>query len=255
MATPWIYSERLPPEALAAHVRAVWTESVGDRADDPGARVLPDGCTDLVWISGQPPFVAGPATVPIITSAQPGAHVVGIRFHAGTAASALGAPAYELRDASVPLSDLWGTSPAEWLGPVAESDSPDERVAAMEALLLHRLASGPVPDDAAVHAARWLDAHPTGRLETVHDLTGLSERQLRRRFEAAVGYGPKTFQRIVRFRRWLRLARSTPADGRSLVNLAAVAGYADQAHLTREVTRLAGLPPAALLGTFETQAS
>jgi AraC-like DNA-binding protein len=36
--------------------------------------------------------------------------------------------------------------------------------------------------------------------------------------------------------------------GRSdLAALALEAGYADQAHLTRETTRLAGLPPAALI--------
>jgi AraC-like DNA-binding protein len=77
----------------------------------------------------------------------------------------------------------------------------------------------------------------------------LSDRQLRRRFEAAVGYGPKTFQRIVRFQRWLDLTRSTPAEQRRLTDLAAEAGYADQSHLTREVSRLAGQPPAALLAS------
>jgi transcriptional regulator GlxA family with amidase domain len=73
----------------------------------------------------------------------------------------------------------------------------------------------------------------------------VSERQLRRRFDQAVGYGPKTMQRILRFRRALGQLAAAPRST-DLADLAARTGYADQAHLTRETTRLAGLPPAAL---------
>jgi AraC-like DNA-binding protein len=46
-------------------------------------------------------------------------------------------------------------------------------------------------------------------------------------------------------------ATAAPADGGrpDLARLALEAGYADQAHLTRECSRLAGLPPAALLAS------
>ena len=50
--------------------------------------------------------------------------------------------------------------------------------------------------------------------------------------------------RVLRFRRFL--ARAEAAGTADLAGLAAEAGYADQAHLTRESSRLAGLPPAAL---------
>jgi AraC-like DNA-binding protein len=74
---------------------------------------------------------------------------------------------------------------------------------------------------------------------------GVSERQLRRRFEDAVGYGPKTLARVLRFQRFLALA----AGGGDLARLALSAGYADQAHLTRECRRLAGRTPVALLAS------
>jgi AraC-like DNA-binding protein len=61
-----------------------------------------------------------------------------------------------------------------------------------------------------------------------------------------VGYPPRTLARILRFQRFLRSARRAGA-GRNLAVLAADAGYADQAHLTRESRHLGGLPPAALL--------
>jgi transcriptional regulator GlxA family with amidase domain len=69
---------------------------------------------------------------------------------------------------------------------------------------------------------------------------GLSERQLRRRCMAGVGYGPKTLQRVLRLRRFLR------AGADELAKAAFDAGFADQAHLTRECRRLTGLPPSAL---------
>ena len=60
---------------------------------------------------------------------------------------------------------------------------------------------------------------------------GVSERQLRRRFADAVGYGPKTLARVLRFQRFLALGRRPAATWRAW---RCGAGYADQAHLTRE---------------------
>ena len=92
---------------------------------------------------------------------------------------------------------------------------------------------------------------PQTRAEDIADDVGLSPRQLRRRCHAAVGYGPKTLQRVLRFRRFVSridaLAQNPQSpDGLDLAGLAVQAGYADQAHLTRECGRLAGLTPAAL---------
>jgi transcriptional regulator GlxA family with amidase domain len=81
----------------------------------------------------------------------------------------------------------------------------------------------------------------------VSDLPGelhISERQLRRRFHAAIGYGPKTFARVVRLQRMLALA---PGAGDNLARLAAEAGYADHAHMASECARLTGKTPSALL--------
>ncbi len=58
-------------------------------------------------------------------------------------------------------------------------------------------------------------------------------------------------QRVLRFRRVVDcLTGNAPGD--DLASLALRLGYADQAHLTRETARLAGLSPAALAGTFRT---
>jgi methylphosphotriester-DNA--protein-cysteine methyltransferase len=98
------------------------------------------------------------------------------------------------------------------------------------------------PDPAMAHAARML-RDPRARTEDVAATIGLSLRQLRRRSHATTGYGPKTLQRVLRFQRFVR---QIDAGGQDLAAIAADAGYADQAHLTRECVRLAGLTPVAL---------
>jgi transcriptional regulator GlxA family with amidase domain len=73
----------------------------------------------------------------------------------------------------------------------------------------------------------------------------VGERRLHRRFEAAIGYGPKTFQRVLRLQRALGLAgRGTQPR---LALIAAAAGYADQAHMSRELRALTGRSPSPLL--------
>jgi transcriptional regulator GlxA family with amidase domain len=79
-------------------------------------------------------------------------------------------------------------------------------------------------------------------MHALADDFGLSERQLHRRCTAAFGYGPKVLDRVLRLQSALSLLGGVP--GINLAQVAADAGYADQAHLTREVGALTGLTPA-----------
>jgi AraC-like DNA-binding protein len=97
-----------------------------------------------------------------------------------------------------------------------------------------------------------LAQHPSGRVRQLSRMMGLSRRQLQRRFSTAVGYGPKTFQRILRLQHVLALARKTQICDGKLSLLALETGYADQAHMTREIQRLTGQRPTALLSKVDT---
>jgi AraC-like DNA-binding protein len=214
-------------------------------------RVLPDACVDIVWIQGAPLIVAGPATGPVVATVPAGAAAAGVRFRVGVAGAALGLPASELLDRSVSLEDVWGREAAARIAERVEGAAgPGGQIAALAAAVGDFL---PPPEalDRLVRAAAAGVAPPEARVETLSRRVGLGERQLRRRFADAVGYGPKTLQRVLRFQRFLTLAGADAAPGErpDLARLALDAGYADQAHLTRECRRLAGLPPAALLAT------
>jgi AraC-like DNA-binding protein len=109
--------------------------------------------------------------------------------------------------------------------------------------------AGPIGSEApADSAGPEAPAVPTGvapagvrtgvSVATTAERLGLSERQIRRRCQAGFGYGPKTLARILRFRRAVGLARA----GAPFAEVAVVTGYADQAHLAREVRALSGAP-------------
>ena len=132
------------------------------------------------------------------------------------------------------LSDL-GLDGKETLGGDLELGEALSRVAALAADLV---AAG--PPDRAVQAATTRLLDPRQRVDRLAAEIGLSERQFRRRVRASVGYGPKTLQRVLRLRRFLQ------SDRQNLGRAALDAGYADQAHLTRDCRRLTGLAPGAL---------
>lgn len=233
------YRERALPGVPGGALACAWI-----RVSPPGewreTRVLPDACVDLVWRAGGGALLAGPDTRPALVAGGSGAVIVGVRFAPGAGGAALGLALEAVRDARVPIADLWPALDRELPGDLEPRDALARLV-----LLGTGLSAARRPDAAMREAARRL-ADPRARVDHLAGDLSLSERQLRRRCRAAVGYGPKTLQRVLRFQRFLHAAEVPDAET-DLAALAAGTGYADQAHLTRESTRLAGLPPAALL--------
>jgi AraC-like DNA-binding protein len=214
-----MYAER--PAALP-HVIA-WRAITTDHGV---RRILPDGCLDLIWCEGRV-FVAGPDTTAQVHPPEPGMRVTGLRFAAGTGPAVLGLPADEVTDRQISLDRVW---PPAAVRRIAEADDP---LAALEAAAAHRWQD---PDRAMVAVAAQARA---GRpVDAIADSCGLSARHLQRRCRSSFGYGPKTLTRILRWQRAVGLAR----DGMPFAVASATAGYADQAHLSRETKALAGVP-------------
>lgn len=230
------YAEWAPPAPLRGAVACLWRRSAVEQSR--AALVLPDGCVDLIWQSGRGAFLAGPDTGPMPATTPPGRVLVGVRLRPGAGGPLLGLALDEVRDLRVDLADLHPGAARRLPGVLSPAEA------------LHRLitltggfAERRPPDPALLAAVRRLH-DPAVRVRDLGSLAGVGDRQLRRRFTAAVGYGPKTLHRVLRFRRFLGLLDGAAPGG--LGELAIRAGYADQAHLSREAVRLAGLPPAAL---------
>ena len=93
--------------------------------------------------------------------------------------------------------------------------------------------------DLAGHFARVYDACPVLKAEDAVRASGLSHRHLLARFRAATGLAPKQHARILRFDG----ALDALAQGGDFAAIAVDAGFADQAHFTREFRELAGVTP------------
>jgi AraC-like DNA-binding protein len=142
----------------------------------------------------------------------------------------LGLHGAELADARVGVSEVWGRVEMERIeSRLLECTSPSQAAALLEDAVAARVRGAP---DSAVAAVVTVLHHERTPVRELAARLGLSERHLRRRCTDALGYGPKTLDRILRFQRFRALARRRRGVG--LAQLAAVAGYADQAHLTRE---------------------
>jgi AraC-like DNA-binding protein len=240
------YSEFPAPGPLADRFLCFWTQTITGSQGIYQQRVLPDACIDIVLINDQPPVLAGPWTVPFLAGLAAGTTVTGARLHPGRASCLLGIPASELLNQIIPIADVKGVLQAMQLETVMEQPNTAARRSALGHALVASMRHSAPLDPAVLAGIQWFSRRPRGRIVELSRWIGISERQLHRRFSAAVGYGPKMFQSVLRFQRLLKSARDTGA-AHSLADLAASAGYADQAHMTRDVHRLAGLRPTMLL--------
>jgi AraC-like DNA-binding protein len=236
---PPSYEEFAPPPVLRPFVERFWVHLIDGPPPPEGRRLLPDGRINLVWVAGTGVMVAGPQTRYGEPLDLPRILAFGASFHPGAAAPLLRTPAAAFVDDHVALDAVDPGLAArldERLG-----EAPDRRaaVAAFADELTRKLAGAEAPDPIVRGAVGVLD-HAGATVADASERVSVSERELERRFADHVGYAPKTLQRVLRFDRFLKRI-ADPAVG--LAGAAALAGYADQAHLSRETRRLADLTP------------
>jgi len=197
---------------------------------EPTRLAMPDVCCDLVWVR-ETLYVSGPATrgQPI---SWPGEDVLLLNIEPLVARAWLGLPLNHLVDRMIPLRDI----DASRCGPLEELFH-SGRVAS---LVPSHPPKAKEPERLAAAAAAVRRGSAVDRAAS---MVGLSERQLERQFDDRFGLSPRLYRRIIRLRWALRFA----ATGADLAQVAASAGYADQAHFTRDVRSFMGGNPRAVI--------
>jgi AraC-like DNA-binding protein len=241
-----VYEETPPPADLREVVACLWLRVV--RGTDPAqaSPIIPDGCGDLMVYDDSPPIVAGPdATTRWVTLGN-GTVIIGARFRPGGIRAVFGCPATTILNRTVLLSDLSaGATRLHERLLLAGSVRRRQKVLAD---WIRSALCGRTLLDARVRAAcRWLTNEPRADISAMADRFDWHVRTVRRDFHAACGYGPKHFQRIMRIQRAIRESHEL-SDAR-LVEVALAAGYADQAHMTRDFRDITGATPAQHLAT------
>jgi AraC-like DNA-binding protein len=241
------YREYAPPPDLASYVACTWVNFSRAQPQAPAQPIIPDGCADIIMFGDDPPHVAGPAaTTQWIQPPPAGTLITAIRFRPGAVRSILRCDVEALGPWGGELESICRRQAKALVAELAAADTADARRTALEVWTRQRIAAAQGADRKILAAGALLTQAPWSRVDEAARVLDMSARQLRRGFIAACGYGPKTLQRIMRLQQALRLA-SAPVHPGGLAHLAAAAGYADQAHMTREFVDLTGFTPARYL--------
>lgn len=160
--------------------------------------VLPDARAALVWLGDGTVRVYGPQTRPW-QAPRIGLDVVGVRFALGAAPVLLGVSARRLTDRRPHLQELWGPEASELAARVTRAPAVRDKAALLQDAVRLRLQGAEV-DPVARHLARRLSRRGVPVRELAVEV-GLSERQLRRRCEAAFGCTPALLARLLRLHR------------------------------------------------------
>lgn len=189
-------------------------------------------------------FTAGLTGGPVRVRSHGAAHCLQIDLTPLGAYRFFGRPMHELTERMVQLDDLEDRTIAGLRERLGAERSWRRRFALAEAACLSRLAGGRGPSGAVAWAYRRIvETGGAERIATIAERLEWSRKHLAARFHEEVGMGPKTIARIARFNR--AEAMATAGDGDGWADIAAACGYADQAHLVREFSALAGATPAA----------
>jgi AraC-like DNA-binding protein len=243
------YREFQPIAAFRHRVDAYWVNrrDAGDGA--PIDRVLPDGCIDLVFRSGADGgWLFGSALIerPTYFDGNSPAWYVGVRFRPAMARGVLDVDPADCRDRDLPVREidpLFAALEAQ----LQDAASPEQAFAILKRAVDVRLAhserhEAPTRVQEALRLlTRGGDA---AQVRNVARRLGITERSLHRDLVRWSGLSPKILARILRMQRTLAAIRRGTAP---LAHVALHMGYADQAHMTRELKDLSGYAPSELM--------
>ena len=229
-----------PPADLAALVEHLWIQ---DRAHPmPTWRVVADAAPHLIATVSETDG-GRRAAIALVGARSSAADIdvsrrvltVGLRLKPGALPALVKLPARELTNRSVPVAAVFDASLLRDVQ--IGADAPSRLIACELSDFVRRAARGRVPSRALPETA--------DRSTRVADLSARLHSPSRTLHEIAlrdVGLAPKRMLRIFRLHAALAAARAT---GGTWADIALRTGFADQAHLIREMRALLGETPSA----------
>lgn len=218
------------------HPEAVLIFNLGE------AITITDAAGSVLHIAAGQGFAAGPHLSPALSAfcnSQQGMHV---DLPLEALHRLLNLPMTELRDRVVRLDDALSPAalrPLEGLtglpGAAARARAVDDWIAGIIAKCAVDQAIDP-----RLQASLTLLRRTSLDINEIARNVGWSRRTLTTHVTTALGVGPRSFRRLLRFG---RLSARIDAGERGWASLAAACGYSDQPHMIREFRELAGMTP------------
>lgn len=188
--------------------------------------------------------LAGLHTKPVQIHHDGHQHGVMVSFTPLGARALFGVPAAALADAAISLDDILGTVAGELVERMRDA-SGWTALGILHHALLSRLPES-VPANIGLDAWNVLQHNRSGTIDHLAQYSGWSERYLRAAVRSELGHSAGSLRRLMRFQRSF-----AAAELGTLADVAAAAGYADQAHLSREWRRYLGMSPSEYLTLAE----
>lgn len=166
----------------------------------------------------------------------------GVMFRPGGFRCLVDGPMLDLVDRRVPASDLFGPAADVLADAVVAAAGDPERIMLTTRFLLERLPGAPTVGEelSALVEAAAEGSEPVTRASELAARHGVSLRTLQRLFAEHVGIGPKA---VLDRYRVQRAAEAALSPVTSWADVAQRLGYADQAHLTADLSGTFGAPP------------
>jgi AraC-like DNA-binding protein len=243
------YREYPPSPDLREIVACHWLSVVGPCKVGVHTPIIPDGCSDIMLYDADEPQVVGPDTRVRQAELREGLLITGLRFLPGAWRVVFGCSARVLLDGQARLRDLRTVS-TQFVDALNFADTLQQRQALLEGWVRQSMLDVSADDRLLLLACRRLSLDAQLSVGVLAKHLGWHPRTMHRQFLAACGYGAKHLQRVMRVQIALQAARPG-SHVRSLADLAFVAGFADQAHMTREFKDLTGFTPATYLRDYK----
>ena len=239
---PVFFRYRTPRGFLAEFVSLFWYYR-GHDVERSKERILPTGTTELVINLGSGyGGIAGPQSESFIIQRRSADELLGVHFHPGGAFPFLQFPSGELRDLHVSITDIWGEQAAELLCRLHDAGDIEAKFQTLERWLM-AVASRPLKHNAAVSFAMAEFQKDPGVLSSASmaERVGYSQRHFIELFHHEVGFTPKLFCRVQRFRNVIDAVQKL--EDVDWADIALSCGYFDQSHFNHEFRRFSGLSP------------
>ncbi len=248
-----IYQRFMPAPALAPWVECYWYMRRGAAEGNGVERILPDGCTELIFNLRSPfrvvddagrrhtqpcALLVGQLSRRLLLEPTGDTEILAVRFTTAGVGAFFPFAQNTIVDGHAAV-DALGKAARELENRLREAATTAARLRLLETAL-QQWRRHDVPGRLVFAVARLRDCAGQVRVATVADELDVTARQLERDFARWVGLAPKQFARLMRFQ---RMFRALDAGDARWADVALDCGYCDQAHLVNEFRDLSGLAP------------
>lgn len=258
-----MYDLRAPRAELRRFIEHYWFVTSHEGPVDLRVNAFVDGRADLVFNFGAPytrEIIGGASThhtdsnfdaqrlVPICIVQKGLVRIAGVRFKLGGAGPFTRESLQTFTNETPRPEVVLGDDARALEEALRTAEDVDESAALLDQFFVSRLSLDDGYESFARALAAMSEAHGGVTVEELAQREEVSVRQIERLFAKHLGIAPKTVTTVLRFQRALKALMRDP--GCPLAEVAATAGYFDQAHFIKDFKRMSGGVPRGYRGYY-----